>query len=474
MATLASQVGSTLANLVGLYFLARLVTPAEFGLVAKVTAAVGLVSVLGDFGLAVATIQSKEINENQLSSLFWFNLLAAFCVALTICLCSFPIAAFYEDERVIGMCLALALNIAIVGAGVQHAAILSRGMKFQAIGWLEFASVVFGLISAVTMARFGAGYWSLLVQLIARSSFKTIGYWLTSGFIPILILRGTGVRRMLKIGGNFTASKFVNYLSRNGDNILIGKFCGEADLGHYSKAYSLLLLPMQQMVAPMNRVAVPALSRLQSDPARYRAFFRNGVSIALAFQIPVAAFAAIAGREIILAFLGPDWQASIPIFYALIPNLLMATTAPATQWVYLSRGDTTRLLKNVLANSTLVLLSFAIGISFGAVGVAIAFSIASCIARIPSILYCFKPSPVGPGDFFPFMLTPLLLSVVAAVAAFWINTFIANPSPQLSLALKASIFFLVYASLLQMTPVGVSIRSRAYGLFSRSSLLASQ
>lgn len=453
ISTVLMQVSCTAINMIGLGILARLLDAADFGLVAKVTAVTGFVLLIGDMGLSIATIQSEKISEQQLSAMFWVNVIVSSIIALFIFAVSPLIAMFYDDSRVIMVAIAFGANAVILGLGAQHLALITRHMKFWTLAAIDLGAVVFGITCAIfSVSHFG--YMALLTQILCISLFKTIGYWRYSEWRPTLHLRKTGVRDKLKMGGNFTLSTFINYFTRNGDNVLIAKFWGEEALGFYSKAYSLLLMPMRQLVGPMSKVAVPALSRLNSEPEKYRSFFRKGVSIAMLLQIPVTIFAAFAGAEIILTILGPKWKDAIPIFYALIPNLMVSATAPATQWVFISRGDTARLVNLVLVNSVIVLIGFAIGVQYGAIGVAIAYSIVTCLMRVPNILYCFKPSPVTANDFFPFMIVPTICSLLAGLGC-WVASFpFDSSSAWVVLVVKVMAFGLCYVLLVSFTAPG--------------------
>ena len=406
--------------------------------------------------------------------MFWVNVIVSSSIALLIAAFSPLIAWFYLDNRVIWVAIAFGANALLMGLGAQHLAILSRHMRFSLIAVINILASIAGIGCAILVAPF-VGYFALLVQLAGTSGCRTLGYWLYSGWVPTFHLRNTGVRDKLKMGGNYTLSTFINYFARNGDNVMIAKVWGEAAVGFYSKAYGLLLLPMKQLTGPMSKVAVPALSRLQNEPEQYRSFFRKGVSIAMVLQVPITIFAAVAGAEIVLTILGPNWTACIPIFYALIPNLFISATAPATQWVFISRGDTARLVKAVCVNSAFTLIGFLIGLPYGPIGVALSYSITSCISRIPIILYCFKPAPVSARDFFPFIIGPTICGLIAGGACLVCVLPIANSPAWILLLVKLVCFAIVYALLIATTTAGRDFFTRVFAhlkpALSRVSLL---
>lgn len=450
--TIVSQFVMTCVRTIGLMVLARIIIPADFGLVAQVAAIVGLTNLIGDFGISVPIIQSRHLSQRQLSSLFWVTIGVGLTLAVVVGLAAPLIAWLYSDPRVVGVCLISALTVLVRSPSTQFTALLRRRLRFDRLAVVEISAAVFGVACAIALSRFG--YWALVTQSLASGFVLSLGAWWACGWSPDFYCSLSEVRDKLKMGGNFTAGSILNYFARNGDNILIAKYWGPTEVGLYAKAYGLLVLPLQQIAGPMGRVAVPALSRLQGQPERYRQFFRKGCTIAFVLQVPVTIFAAFAGREIVLTLLGPTWLAAVPIFFALVPNLFVSTTSPATTWVFLSRGETDRWLILVAVNSLLILIGFAIGVQYGAIGVAWSFSIVTCLIRIPSILYCFKPTPLSLRDFFPLMIPSVVCSGIATAGGYLLIQWLpAVPAPAL-LLIKAVVFFVIYLIAIQRTESG--------------------
>ena len=410
-----AQVTATVVNIVALSFLARMIPPTDFGLLAKVTALTGVAGLLGDMGLSLAVVQSKSINRDQLSAFFWINAAVVSGIALSIASLSPAFAWFYDERRVVSITLAIAMNIVLSGLGGQHRAIMRRQMKFAKLAFIETFSLVVAAVTAIVLAQW-MGYWALVSQLLVGSIVRTSLLWIVCGFVPRFIVFETGIRSHLTMGASFTVGNFVNYLVRNADNVLIGRVWGSQAVAFYTKAYALLLMPLNRIAGPMSQVAVPALSRLQSDRMRYREFFRKGCGIAALLQVPISFFAAVAGKDIVLAILGPTWHAAIPVFMALVPNLLASTTSPGTSWIVLSTGETSRYLKAIFINAFLVLIGYCVSVRYGIVTVAWVFSITTVVTRIPTILFALKASPATPADFFlPFRL-PVAYSFIASAA----------------------------------------------------------
>jgi len=413
--TIANQIGTLAIQLVGTVILARILDPADFGVIVKVTAITGLTAILGDLGLSLATIQSPEINNKQLSALFWLNLFLGLAISLSIAAAAPAIAWFYDDDRLILVTMFFAILAFVNSLAIQHKALLKRNLNFKPIFFSMFSGALIGTTAAILTAPV-LGYYALVVQLLVKSLITCAGFWMATRWAPSFHLRRTGIRPMLGMAGNFTGWNVIGYGVRNMDNILIGKYWGDQALAYYTKAYSLVLLPLVQVSVPISQVAIPALSRLQTDAPSYRSFFLRGCSIAMILQLPIAIFSVVAAEEIILTLLGPKWVKSLPIFLALSPALLSAATSPATSWIFLSRGDTKRMMRALIVTAPFYFAAFLIGLPYGALGVAIAFSTVSLTVRIPNIWYAIHPSPVYLVDIVRCIVPPVVSSVIAAIA----------------------------------------------------------
>lgn len=453
ISTTASRVATVGIGLVATAALARLLRPEDFGLVAKVTALTGLINLLGELGTSIAVVQAPALNRDQEAAFFWWNGLVSLGLGVILAAASPLIAAFYADTRVIGITLIIALAVTIRGVGVVPLALLRRRCAFTTVSVIHVAATVFAAIVAVMLTR-PLGHYALPAQTAALAVMTTLGAVVVSGGIPGIRFRRTGIGGQFRLGMNFTAIGLVNYFARNLDNILIGKYISEAALANYTKAYGLLMLPLSQVAQPISQVAVPTLSRLQDRPEEYRRIFLRGASLSFLVQVPASILVACAARPLVLTMLGDQWTRAIPIFYALAPAVLTSTTAPGTYWIIPSLGLAGRQFWIVCVNTAIIISAIVVGLRFGVLGVAYAFSAASVLLRYPSLLYSMKPSPVGVHEFLATGLVPLGASVIAGAsclgaAAAWEPT-----SAPLALLYRSLVFTIVYVVCVWRTSPG--------------------
>ena len=423
--TMAGQGARFFLGMGSTVVLARLLTPQDFGLIAMVTAVTGFVMMFKDMGLSMATVQKAEINNGQISTLFWINVLLSLCVMLVTAALAPVIAWFYGEPRLTWITLALASAFIFGGLTVQHQALLRRNMRFGTLALIGIIGQLAGIVAAIIAAFYGAGYWSLVIMQLAATIAGAIAVWLACGWRPGLPVRRSGVRAMLAFGGNLTGFNFINYFARNLDNVLIGKFWGSGSLGLYSKAYSLLMLPLQQINSPLSAVAVPVLSRLQKEPTKFRSYYRKGLTLATMFAMPIVVFLFVVADKAILIVLGEQWTGAVPIFRALgIAALVGTTGGPGSGWVYMTLGNVRRQFFVSIVSTGLLVIGFVIGLRWGPIGVATAFSIHAVAWRLPSILICYWRTFLKLTDFLSALWRPVAASIIAGICLFFIDDYV--------------------------------------------------
>lgn len=263
----------------GTVVLARLLLPADFGLIGMVAVITGFAAMFKDAGLSMATIQKEKITNEQISTLFWINLGITTILGLLITLAAPLAASFYKRPELTAVTVSLALAFAINGLVIQHQALLRRHLRFGALAAIQILAQATQLLTSILLALLGFGYWALVGGLFAQAAASVLSTFFYCPWIPGKARRGTGVREMLRFGSHLTAFNFANYFSRNLDRLLIGRHFGAEALGLYSKAYQLFMMPVAQIRNPINQVLMPVLSRLKNDPDRYRKYYRRMVEI---------------------------------------------------------------------------------------------------------------------------------------------------------------------------------------------------
>lgn len=375
--TFGGQLLRIAIQLTGVVVLARLLDPTDYGLIAMVTAIIGVGEVFRDFGLSSAAIQAASVSREQKSNLFWINTSIGLALALVVCAASGGIAALYDDERLVLVSLALSSTFLLNGIITQFRADLTRKLQFVRLTSAEVASQLLGLVIGIVLAALGAGYWALVAQQIAHHLIQLIILVVVTDWFPAGIYRRAEMKPFLGFGANIVGAQLLGYASRNVDSVVIGATLGAGPLGLYNRAFQLMLLPLNQLNAPSTRVALPILSRLQDDRDRFSAFILFGQSVMLNAVCFVFAFLGAQAYAIIAIALGDQWLASVPIFQILLVAGLFQTAGYATYWAFLAKGLTRSNLHYALLSRPLMVVIIVLGVFWGVNGVAAGYALGS-------------------------------------------------------------------------------------------------
>jgi PST family polysaccharide transporter len=404
---------STLSAIV----LARLLTPQDYGLIGMVAIVVGFLGMFQYLGLSTATMKWSKLTHDQVTSLFWMNIALSAAIALLITAAA-PLAAwFYKEPRLIGITIGYGMATLVLGFSIQHEAILIRQMRFAVTAAIEISAMAIALASAIVAAINHFGYWALVVNQVVLAVVTTIGCWVGCRWRPGLPKIAAGVRSMVSYGGNLTGYHMMSYFARNLDNLLIGKVWGAYQLGVYSRAYQLLLMPMAQINAPLMSVAVPALSRLSDSPARYRSAFLKIVEKIAMITMPAVVFMIATSDWLVLFLLGPKWSDTGRIFMLLGIAALLQPVTRSVLWLFQTQGRARELFQWGIISAIIAVTSIVGGLRWGAFGVAAAYAISDLLLTTP-LLFWFagRRGPVRTSDFY-ITIAPAFAASLCSLAA---------------------------------------------------------
>lgn len=417
-----------------LMILGRLLDPQDFGLVGMVTAIIGVLNLFRDFGLSTAAVQRSTVTEEQLSTLFWINILVGAALGLLSLAMAPAVSIFYGEPRLLAVTTVLAIGFLFNAAGVQHSAILQRQMRFTASAVIETVSLLISTIVGIAMALSGYGYWALVAMTVVAPLVSTICFWLSTAWVPGKPRRNVGIPSMMRFGGTVTLNTLVVYIAYNLDKVLLGRFWGANAIGIYGRAYQLINIPTENLNSAIGGVAFSALSRVQDDPVRFRSYFLRGYSFVLAVTLPITVACTLFADELIFVILGPKWKDAAHIFRLLAPTILVFALINPLGWLLFALGLVGRSLKVALVLAPLVIAGYVVGLPYGASGVAFGYSAVMLLWVVPHIAWCVHGTVVSFKDVWVTLSRPLLSGIAAAVLPIALQVFCGSllaPLPRL-------------------------------------------
>jgi lipopolysaccharide exporter len=369
------------AGLMSTVILARLLSPADFGLVAMATVLIAALQLLISFSFDVLLIQNPQAARDEFDTAWTFNCILACVAALALALLAHPASVFYAEPRLTSVIYWLALGFAIQGFSNIGPVIFRREMRFDREFKFLLGKRVATLVITIPMAFLLQNYWTLVIGQLLGGVFAVALSYIVSDYRPRFSIK---VRREL-----FNSSKWLvinnilQFLNNRSAEFIIGKLVGAQSLGIYNIALEVSILPTTELVAPINRAAFPGYSHVSSDPVELRNSFLNVISMIALFACPAGLGIALVADLMVPAMLGWAWQSAVPIIQILAIFGVIQALQTNIGYVYLATGQL-RLIALLGIFQFFVLLSMLIPFlySFGLIGAAWAF-LGSATIMIP-------------------------------------------------------------------------------------------
>jgi len=415
---LASALGLAI-QVIATIVLARLLAPADFGVVAMVTTFSLLLMNFGLNGFTEAVIQREEINDALVSNLFWINIGVASLFTIGFAAAGSLLARFYGDARVAPVAIGLSATIFITSTSVQHLALLKRAMRFPALSALDIFTRAVSVTGSIILGWAGWGYWALVAGAVAQTLVTSFGAWSLCRWVPRRPRSVAGTLSMVRFAINIYARFSVNYFARDMDKLLVGWRFNASALGFYKKAYDLFALSASQLVSPLTNVAVAALSRLNRDSTQYRQYLLGALAVIAFVGMGVGADLTLVGGDVIRLLLGPGWETAGRIFTFFGPGIGVMLLYGTHGWIHLSIGRADRWFRWGVIEVTVTGLLFILGLRWGPGGVAVAWAASFWLLTIPAFWYAGRPIHLGIAPViaavWKYILASLLAGCVSAV-----------------------------------------------------------
>ena len=357
--------------------LARLLLPEDFGLVAMVSACLAFAILVQDLGLNLAIVQRENLSQAQLSAIYWLMLGASAAVSLAFAASAPLIAWFFAEPRLTALTIAFASLIFLTGSQSTQMTLLSRDFRFNTLSILAAIGTTIQSIVSVLIAWSSSSYWSLFFGNLGSYLVVSALLWVLCNFRPSKPSFEGSFWEIIQLGTGVSGFNILNYFSRNADNLLIGHYYGSELLGFYDRAYRLLLYPITQVFAPLVRIVVPILARLQSEPDRYRMVYGEATSLLMMAMQPGLVFLVVFANDFFLILLGPHWLPSAPIFRWLGCAGVLQMMNSTLGWLFMSQGRGGDFFKLGVFNGLITVSSFVVGLPWGPLGVAASYTVAN-------------------------------------------------------------------------------------------------
>jgi O-antigen/teichoic acid export membrane protein len=413
-------IGGALGKLISLgttLLLARLLSPADYGLMEIALMVVSFVGFLNEIGMGSAIVQKPELRADEVNGCFAIAVAASIVLFGATVLASGPIAHFFKRVELQPMISVLAVGFILGALGTVSQAFLRKEMHFKAIAGVNILSIVIQSIVSVMLALSGCGVWSLVWGSLTAAAVTSTGFFLLSPWRPV---GRYGIREAVGLaiyGMHVTTSRIFWFLYTNADKAIVGKLLGTSAVGIYGMAASLATLPSSQITSLVINVASPLFSKLQRDLPRLSAVVLK-LTRAIAYLTYPALLGMIAcSRELIFVVLGPKWMECLVPFAALCLMGLIKSVDPLLSQVLTSIGDVRKLAAYTAMCAAVMSLAFAAGAWLdGLRGVSIAWIVVYPVLSVKLLRDVSRVTGMPIGAYYRNLLPPLLAAAAMCAA----------------------------------------------------------
>lgn len=347
--------------------LSRLLTPKDYGIVAVVQVFVLFFQLLTEAGMGPAIIQNKSLLKKDYSILFNYSIIFAVTLSILFGLFGNVISLVYDDDIYKKICWIQSIAVFIGGANVIPIAILNKEKRFKDLNIVVIKANFFGGITGVISALLGMGVYSLIYSSIAIQ-FAT--FCLINSKVNLVFKYSLEIEPLKKIwyfARNQFSFNFINYFSRNADNLLIGKFIGEKALGNYSKAYQLLMMPNSVLLGIITPVLQPVLAEFENDISYIRDIYFKIFHFLALIGVPLSIFLSFTAKEVVFLMYGNQWGDAVYPFSILSLSVWVQMTVSSSGAIFQARNKSNYLLLNGLISAIILVSSIIIGLTCGSI-----------------------------------------------------------------------------------------------------------
>ncbi|MGX7393420.1 lipopolysaccharide biosynthesis protein [Carnobacterium mobile] len=397
--------------------LSRLLTPADYGVVAVVNVFLVFFQMLADFGIGPAIIQYKDLNEKDIGSIFAFSIYLAVTLGLIFMSLGIPISNFYSNAVYQQICLILGVCVIFYALLVVPQSILLREKKFFNVNMVTIAANLASGVLSIVLAFAGFSYYALIIGNIAKAFVMFIIFFYQAKLKVTFKMSGAPLKKIYKFSKNQFAFNFINYFSRNLDKILIGRFFSENALAFYDKAYQVSLYPNQILTSVITPVIQPILSDYETEKSVIKKVYLKITLVLGTLGVPISVFLFFSSTEVVTFLFGNQWGGSIITFQILAVSVWVQMISSSTGAIFQSANRTDLLLLSGILSTALNIISIAIGIFLGKIEYVAAMIVLSFTLNffMNNYLLMYRLFNATFKEYFKILIKPMIMGLLQII-----------------------------------------------------------
>jgi O-antigen/teichoic acid export membrane protein len=419
--TFSSSIINKIIVLAGGIYLARLLSPEDYGLIAMLYIIFAVSSFMITGGLGLALIREKTITEADKATVFYFNILVSICLYVLLWFGAPLIASFYEREELIFLTRVMGLDLLFKSLTIVQISVLKRELKFKLLGVTEVISGIVVIGTAVLLAYSGFGVIALAVKFILGSLVTSIILFAFNPWLPIGFITRKSFNKLFAFGSNVMLLGFVNSISSNLNQVVIGKYYSPISLGFFNQGNMLKNNVANTLNDTVMNVTFPMLAQLQDDKEKLKAGYQRIMRINTFTIFPIVTILILTAEPLIIGLLGEKWRGSVIFLQILGISAYVRHLHSINLNVLKVYGKGKDYLAQGFFRNGLTILGILIAVNFSVIAMAWAFVITEFLQLFINVYYSNKYIRFTFKEQFKIMLPIILITVAMGVSVYFIG-----------------------------------------------------
>ena len=377
-----------IASWAGTLVVVRLLTPEDYGLMAKVAVVCAIAGAVAELGLGAAIVRSADMTREDLRKVYGVSLFFGASMTTALVVAAPLLAHLFQEPRLAWPIAGASLQIVVGAAAIVPSALATRELSFGRLSKIEMAAGITSIAATLLLALIGAGVWALVFGTLLGAIVRSTALLVFGERVwPIFSPRGIG--EYLKFGLTLAINRVSNFIVVQSDVLIGSAFLSTTEIGQYSVALQLATLPMTKVMGTINEITMPAVAQQQDDLPHVRETVLKSIGFISLIAFPMLWGISAIAPELILVLLGPKWLHAVPAL-AILPLIIPVRMVCSVMFtVSLALGNRQLDLRNTIATFALIPSGFFVGAHWGLVGLCSAWLVSLPLAYafiLPAIL----------------------------------------------------------------------------------------
>jgi len=464
--------GSLLFQFISNIVLARLLMPSDFGLIGLIMVFIAICNTIVEGGFGSALVQKQNVNQKDFSTIFILNIIFSITLFILLFFTAPVISIYFKESLLKNVLRVLGLVLVFNALSIVQYSQLIRNVNFKLIAKINLLSSVIASSISIIAALLGLGVWSLVIQLLGLSFFKTLFLWIWNSWKPQLLFDKTSAKELLGFGSKLLISGLVDTIYVNIYTVIIGKKYSQADLGFYTQAKKMQDVPTNTISGVINQVTFPIFSKYQDDLDFLKSGLRKSLTLLAFISIPILTLLALIASPLFNILLTEKWNESVLYFQLFCFSGMLLTTHTINLNILKARGRTDFYLISEVCKKIVGIILLIVGLRWGIIGIVSSLVLNAYISFFINAFFTSKVIQYSIFEQFKDIFPTLILSVLIGSVVYIITKFVYLPSFLLLMSQTVLFigFFILSAKIMRLEAFGVLnllLKERMSGILSR-------